>query len=229
MRYKFIPLIVAILLSSVGNAQLPDPIGYWPLDGDTLDNSGLGNDATLFGDPEFVDGFVGQAIFLDGDDYVTMDGVADDVVNNDITMSAWVKTTDTGDWFSINTGGGDNVALFATENQRAAMYEDDPGYQGHSTTIVTDGEWHMLTYVRQGSTGYVYVDGLQENSHEANFTLSADDRWSIGQEWDTDTPSDFLTGTVDEVYVYSVGLTESGGYGVLQQRRGVTSSMEPPP
>lgn len=97
MRYKFMSLIAVILVSGVGNAQLPDPIGYWPFDGDTLDNSGLGNDATLFGDPEFVDGFVGQAIFLDGDDYVTMDGVADDVVNNDITMSAWVKTTDTGD------------------------------------------------------------------------------------------------------------------------------------
>ena len=150
---------------------------------------------------------MGQAIFLDGDDFVTMDGVADDVVNNDITMSAWVKTTDTGDWFSVNTGGGGNVALFATENQRAAMY--DNGYEGHSTTIVTDGEWHMLTYVRQGDTGYISVDGVQENSHEANFTLSADDRWSLGQEWDTDTPSDFLIGAIDEVYVYSVGLTET--------------------
>ena len=207
MRYKFIPLIVVILLSGLGHAQLPDPIGYWPFDGDALDHSGLGNDATLEGDPEFVDGFVGQAIFLDGDDYVRMDGVADDVVNNDITMSAWVKTTDTGDWFSVNTGTGGNVALFATENQRAAMY--DSGYEGHSTTIVTDGEWHMLTYVRQGDTGYISVDGVQENSHEANFTFSADDRWSLGQEWDTDIPSDFLIGTIDEVYVYSVGLTEA--------------------
>lgn len=57
----------------------------------------------------------------------------------------------------------------------------DSGYEGHSTTIVTDGEWHMLTYVRQGNTGYIHVDGVQENSHEANFTFSADDRWSIGQ------------------------------------------------
>ncbi|MHC4626082.1 MAG: LamG domain-containing protein, partial [Planctomycetota bacterium] len=203
-KLTYVSLALALVLASAAGAA--DLVGFWKFDGDALDSSGLSNDATLAGDPDFVDGWLGQAVFLDGDDYVTMDGVADDVTTNDFTMSAWVKTTDHGDWFSINSGTGGNVALFATDNQRAAMY--DGGYQAHSTTIVTDGQWHMLTYVRRGSTGYVYVDGLLENSHSPGFNLSPDDRWSLGQEWDTDTPSDFLVGTIDEARVYNGGMTD---------------------
>ena len=198
-------LVLSLILISTANAA--DLVGWWAFDGDTLDSSGLNNEATLIGDPEYVEGWFGQAVFLDGDDYITMDGVADDIQGNDIGMNAWVKTADAGDWFSINSGTGGNVALLATDNQRLALY-DDNGYEGHSTTIVTDDQWHMLTYVRRGGTGYIYVDGVQENSHEANFSLGADDRWSLGQEWDGEVPSDFLIGTIDEVRVYKGGLTD---------------------
>ena len=197
-------LMFGLILASPSNAA--DLVGFWTFDGDALDSSGLGNDGTLEGDPEYVGGWLGQAVFLDGDDYVTTDGVADDVQSNNVSMSAWVKTADHGDWFSINDVGGGNVALFATDNQRAAMYENS--YQAHSTTIVTDDEWHMLTYVRRGNTGYVYVDGVLENTHDPGFSLSPDDRWSLGQEWDGDTPSDFLVGTIDEARVYNGGLTD---------------------
>ena len=204
-----------------------DLVGLWKFDGDALDSSGLGNDGTLAGDPDFVDGWLNQAVFLDGDDYVTMDGVADDVTSNNVTMSAWVKTTDHGDWFSINDAGGGNVALFATDNQRAAMY--DGGYEGHSTTIVTDGQWHMLTYVRRGNTGYIYVDGVLENNHDPGFSLNSDNRWSIGQEWDGDNPSDFLIGTVDEVRVYNGGLTDAEVMDVFNSSTSSTAAWRPQP
>jgi len=173
-------LILVLGLILAGPANAADLVGFWTFDGDALDSSGLGNDGTLAGDPDFVGGWLGQAVFLDGDDYVTMDGVADDVLSNNVSMSAWVKTTDAGDWFSINDAGGGNVALFAIDSQRAAMY--DGAYEGHSTTIVTDDQWHMLSYVRRGNTGYIYVDGVLENTHDPGFSLSADNRWSIGQE-----------------------------------------------
>jgi hypothetical protein len=204
LNYLSFILVLSLVLTYTVNAA--DLVGWWTFDGDTLDSSGLNNEATLAGDPEYVEGWLGQAVFLDGDDYITMDGVADNIQGNDITMNAWVKTADTGDWFSINSGTGGNVALLATENQRLAMY--DGGYEGHSTTIVTDDQWHMLTYVRRGNTGYIYVDGVQENSHQADFSLSADDRWSLGQEWDGEVPSDFLIGTIDEARVYKGGLTD---------------------
>ena len=222
-----VTLVLLLGLILVGPANAADLVGLWKFDGDALDSSGLGNDGTLEGDPEFVVGMLGQAVFLDGDDYVTMNGVADDVQSNNVSMGAWVKTTDHGDWFSINSGTGGNVALFATDNQRAAMY--DGGYEGHSTTIVTDDEWHMLTYVRRGNTGYIFVDGLPENSHNPGFNLSPDDRWSIGQEWDSDNPSDFLIGTVDEARVYNGGLTDLEVMEIFNSSTSSTVAWRPTP
>jgi hypothetical protein len=162
----------------------------------------LGNDGTAFGDPTFVTGKVGSgALEFDGDDYVRMDGLADDITDNDCTFHAWVKTTDNaGDWFSCNTGTGGNVALWAIDSSQAAMYEGS--YQARSTTNVSDGQWHMLTFTRIGSLGTTYVDGVAENTYTANFNFSTTDRWSIAQEWDSDNPSDFLSGTVDDVRFY---------------------------
>jgi hypothetical protein len=206
-------LVLGVFLASIGNAA--NLVGWWKLDGDLLDSSGLGNHGTRGGDPEFVNGWLGQAVFLDGDDYVTMDGVAGDVVGNDITMSAWVKTTDTteSDWFSVNTAGKGNIILFCINNQVAVMYEG--GFEGYATTVVTDGQWHMLTYVRSGPTGYIYVDGLLESTHNASFSLSAGDLWSLGQEWDAGGPSDFLTGTIDEARVYSRTLSAAQVQGLF--------------
>ncbi|UCG55795.1 MAG: LamG domain-containing protein [Phycisphaerales bacterium] len=197
-----------LILTGVGIGSTREGlIGYWPYNGDTLDYSGLDNHGTAFGNPSFVGGKVGlKALNFDGNDYVRMDGVSDDITSNNVTLSGWVRTTDNdGDWFSCNTGSGGNVALWAITSGRAAMYESS--YEGKSTTPVSDGNWHMLTYVRSGSTGYIYVDGVQENTHSASFNFSAGDRWSIAQEWDGDNPSDFLAGTVDEVAMWDRALT----------------------
>ena len=118
-KLTFLAFVLVLFLFLANGANAADLVGWWKFDGDALDSSGLGNDGTLAGDPEFVVGWLGQAIYLDGDDYVTMDGVADDVTSNNFTMNAWVKTTDNGDWFSVNDATGGNVALFATDNQRA--------------------------------------------------------------------------------------------------------------
>ncbi|UCC96347.1 MAG: discoidin domain-containing protein [Phycisphaerales bacterium] len=184
-------------------------IGHWKFDGDTLDSSGLGHHGTINGDPTFAVGRIGQAISFDGmDDYVVMDSVTASITNDDITLAGWVKTTDTGSvyWFSCNGPGNENVALFGILGGQAAIY--DSGAEGHSSTLVNDDNWHHLVYSRVGSTGYVYVDGNLENTHTANFTFAdPGNRWSIGQEWDGTTPSNFLGGTVDDARIYDYGLS----------------------
>jgi hypothetical protein len=89
----------------------------------------------------------------------------------------------------------------------------NPGrYDGGDTTyttapVVADGQWHMMTYVREGNTGYIYVDGIQAVKDSASFDLSTITRWSIGQEWDGSSPSNFYVGMVDDARFYNASLT----------------------
>jgi hypothetical protein len=208
-------LVLSPVSAGIANAsETTGLIGWWKFDGDMLDSSGRGNDGTANGDPIFVAGKAGSgALDLHGDDYVVIDGVADDVTSNDIAVSAWVKTTALyGFWLSCNGAPGANVnkALWGVDGGRAALYDGpNSAFEGCSITGIADGAWHMLTYARRGSTGYTYVDGLLENVHTADWNFSMTDRWSIGQDWDDFTASDFFTGSVDDVLIYNRPLNEA--------------------
>jgi hypothetical protein len=202
-------LVLGLVLTKAADGARPRLIGWWRFDGDTLDYSGLGNDGTAVGNPTFVPGKVGSgAIDLDGiSDYVVIDAVADDIRGNNITLSAWLKTTSdmNTEWFSCNTAGRDDVIKFVIQSTKAAFRTE--GVFALSTTAVNDGQWHFLTLVLDGFTGHVYVDGVEENSHEVDLTFSADDLWSIGQEWDSGGPGAHLAGTVDDARIYDGALT----------------------
>jgi len=202
-------LVLGLVLTRAADGAPPRLIGWWKFDGDTLDYSGLGNDGIAVGNPTFVPGKVGSgAINLNGvSDYVTMDAVADDIKSNNITLSAWLKTTSemNTEWFSCNTAGRDDVVKFVIQGTKAAFRIE--GVYASSTTAVNDGQWHFLALVLNGLTGHVYVDGVEENSDDAEYTFSADDLWSIGQEWDSGGPGAHLAGTVDDARIYDRALT----------------------
>jgi hypothetical protein len=202
-------LVLGLALTRAADGAPPRLIGWWRFDGDTLDYSGLGNDGAAVGNPTFVPGKVGSgAIELNGmSDYVVIDAVADDIKSKSITLCAWLKTADDRncEWFSCNTAGRDDVIKFCIQSTKAAFRIE--GVYAPSTTSVNDGQWHFLSLVFDGNTGHVYVDGVEENSHGAEVTFSADDLWSIGQEWDSGGPGAHLAGTVDDARIYDRALT----------------------
>jgi len=67
-------------------------VAWWKFDSDANDSAGS-NHGKPHGDPTYEAGKFGQAISLDGDDYV--DCGTDDSLNitGDITISAWIKTS----------------------------------------------------------------------------------------------------------------------------------------
>jgi hypothetical protein len=202
-------LVLGLVLTRAAEGARPRLIGWWMFDGDTLDYSGLGNDGTAVGNPTFVPGKVGSgAIYLNGrSDYVVIDAVADDIKSKSITLSAWLKTSSdmNTEWFSCNTLSRDDVIKFVIQGTKAAFRIE--GVFASSTTAVNDGQWHFLTLVFDGRTGHVYVDGVEENSHDDEVTFSKDDLWSIGQEWDSGGPGAHLDGTVDDARIYDGVLT----------------------
>jgi hypothetical protein len=148
-----------------------------------------------------------------GADYVVIDGVVDDITSTNITLSAWVRTTQTneGNVFAANTATSSHPLMFGVTSGSPFVYD---GSDITFPPAVNDDLWHLITYVRDGNTGYVYADGVLRGTYSAGFSLASAGfslasvtRWSIGQEWDTN-PSDFYNGEVDDARIYDYALSE---------------------
>jgi hypothetical protein len=191
----------------------PDLIGWWKFDegsgSSALDWSGHENHGTLGGNPLWVEGIMNGALDLRGNDYVAIDGVVDDITGTDITLSLWIKTTQTGEGniFAANDSASDHPFMFGIDGGNP--YVNETSDIGDFPPAVNDGQWHMLTYVRDGSRGYIYVDAVQIGTYNAAFSLDTVTRWSIGQEWDDSTPSDLFVGMVDDVRFYNKALSQA--------------------
>ncbi|MHC4175773.1 MAG: LamG-like jellyroll fold domain-containing protein, partial [Planctomycetota bacterium] len=89
---------------------------------------------------------------------VVIDGVVDDITSTNITLSAWVKTTQTneGNVFAANTSTGSHPLMFGVTGGNPFVND---GSDITFPPAVNDDQWHLITYVRDGDTGYVYADG----------------------------------------------------------------------
>ena len=181
------------------------------------DSSGSGNDAVPGGNPTFVAGQIGtNAINLDGDDYIAIDGVVDDITSTDITLNVWINSTQTdqGDVIAANDGASGHPLEFYIDGGRPGRYDgSDIDYP--NAPVVADGQWHMMTLVREGNEGRIYVDGVLAVTYSSGFSLASVTRWSIGQEWDGTTASNFYTGLVDDVRFYDGALSSDHVLGLF--------------
>ena len=198
----------------------PRLIGWWKFDqsrcSSVVDSSGHGNHGTFGGDPQWVaEGIMGGALDLNGDDYVAIDGVADDISSTNITLSAWIKTTQVseGNVFAANSGSS-HPLMFGLQDI-GKLFVNDAGVDAYLGPAVNDDQWHMITYARSESTAFIYVDAVEVGTYTAGFSLEGVDRWSIGQEWDV-APSDFYIGMVDDVRIYDAALSADEIAGLAQ-------------
>ena len=224
-------LVLALVLTSVVKADL---IGWWQFEegsGDTaFDSSDYGNDGTIDGNPQWVEGYFGGGLELDGSTYVAIDGVVDEITSTDITLSIWIKSTQTGqgDVFAANDSASSHPLEFYIDEGYPGRYDgSDLNYT--TAPLVADDQWHMMTYVREGNTGYIYVDGVLAVTYSSSFSLSTVTRWSIGQEWDDSTPSNFYTGLVDDARFYNHPLSEGEIQIVLAGGIGFPLATRPEP
>ncbi len=215
--------VLVLVLTSAAKAEL---IGWWTFDegsGNTaFDLSGHGNDGIIQGDPQWVDGIFGGAIDLDGnDDYIAIDSIADDLTDNNFTVSAWIKTTaGEGNVIGANDSGSGHQFIFGVTGSGTLLVEAHSNINSYPP-VINDGEWHFIAYVRDGTTAYAYTDGDQVGTETPSGNPAGQVRWSIGMEWD-DSPSDEYTGLVDDVHFFNHPLTEDeiqrvmegGGFGL---------------
>jgi hypothetical protein len=201
--------------------------GWWKLDGNANDSSTTGANGTAIGGPLWVAGKTDGAVELDGvDDCVDCGNPTALDFATDFTVSAWIKMTSTVKGTVFAKGGDESggiryaLAMGETDSNKMTLTTDDDKSkkQAKGATVVNDGAWHHVVGMRNGNTAMVYVDGVLDGSvalpdgynlsgtsqHNALIGAIADHRDPTGT-----TKEKFLTGTVDDVRVYSRALSEA--------------------
>ncbi len=196
---------------------------------DSSDNSNHGTAETSMTDSDWVSGNLNNALDFDGSNDRVDIGDADNLdfgANQDFTVSAWIKTTQTirgdicGKGDAVDSGDRKNWSLYIYtkagngNDQVIAGWIDDGTNSKAATrdgTIVNDGEWHHVVVVfdRDGNMTR-YADGAQtgtEDNISAVGDISSSDQFAIGtrgnktdENPELDNPFD---GIIDEVVIYS--------------------------
>jgi len=213
--------LVLGLVFGTANAAA-DLVGWWTFDdesaGIALDSSGYERHGSFGGDPQFVSGVLEDALELDGDDYVTIDGYKGVLGTHAFSITAWIKTTNTADEQIAYWGthsGGQRVEHRIVSN-RLRFGPGNGNVQGD--TNVTDGQWHhvAVTVEENAEISYpdviLYLDGQDDTRPSVDpeadkFNIIAD--WDVTIGWRPSKGDRPFMGCIDEVRIYDKVLTQA--------------------
>ncbi|MHA1289675.1 MAG: LamG-like jellyroll fold domain-containing protein, partial [Candidatus Thorarchaeota archaeon] len=154
-------------------------VGYWGFErvnasNYTFDNSTYGNDGLLKNfdeeNPATTYGKYGRALEFDGS--TSRQGI--EVANHDslkfgsgdFTLSAWIKTTQTGVWKRIITKRGSASYWYSMAmrngNLTAEIYGTTAARTYEGDAIINDGVWHNVVVLKDTTNNKIrlYVDGM---------------------------------------------------------------------
>ncbi len=197
-----------------------DLIAWWKFDesdGDIAYNS-LGKfDGVLNGDPQWWpnDGVNGGVLSFDGtDDYLSTPFVIDPALDS-FSVFAWIKGSAPGQVILSQEEGANWLMADPTDG---ALRTDlrEPETTGRnaspagppliSTAVITDGNWHRIGFVRDGSDRILYVDGVEVARDTAAGLESSEGGLIIGAASPLESGS-FFSGLIDDVHIYDKALT----------------------
>jgi|GEM_PF-868364 len=185
---------------------------YWKLDeteGDIAYDSVGGYDGTLSGTPMWqpTGGKVQGALQFDGiDDSVGMPFVLNPA-DGEFSVFAWIQAGAPGqvvlsqiggvDWLSADPGEG---KLMANLSRPAGGRVTPPPLA--SETVITDGDWHRIGFVRDGSHRILYVDDAEVARDTQTSLEGSAGGLSIGAGKALDDGT-FWSGLIDDVRIYN--------------------------
>jgi hypothetical protein len=206
----------------------PNLLGWWRFEegrgSAAIDWSGYDHHGTIFGDPQWVEGYDGGALAFDGNDYVEIVGFKGITGSHSRTCCAWIKTDTSKDIAEIITWGRDQPGekwAFYLDNGRLAVDVRDGYIVGEKD--LRDGKWHHVAaalglgecdlIIRGDDGGFsmtetkLIIDGMCEQSSEViDSAVNTASYWNVrigGQ-----TASSYFEGLVDDVRIYDRDVTE---------------------
>ena len=192
-----------------GTANL---VASYSFEDNIQDGSGNGLDGATNGNPFFVEGIVGKALAFDGvNDSVNLGDNAAFDITEQITLSAWVKTNDTGDGqHNPYVGKGDHAyAIKHASSNSIEFFIYDAGW--HTANVSVDssfnGEWHHVAGTYDGLEVKTYVDGIlgATTAHAGAIEVQAHNLTIAINSEEIDR---YYYGTIDEVKIYNRALSK---------------------
>ena len=233
-------------------ATIPSPVAHWRLDENSnssaADSSGNGYTGSLRNfpgdDSQWVVGQLSNALDFDGiDDYVEIYGYEGVTGGQARTVTAWIKTTTTGEIISWGydpaTTRGTEKWVFCVQNNHgssgAICVEVDVDGYIVGTTDVRDGLWHHVAAVLpdDGSPNTteirLYVDGEIEEASamdQNRISTSGGRNVRIGAFYLS--RSEFFQGLIDDIRIYDQALTAEEICRLYHEGSGYPPDTDPP-
>ena len=153
-----------------------------------------------------------RSVYFDGSvDYMDMEDNLD-VDPTGFTISAWVKrdASDSGTSSIVSkrdaafTQGYDLRIL--NDNSIQVFWKNGSDQSLTSNTSIPDDEWHHVAAVYNGTTVYLYIDGVLDNSAARTAPVATTESFYIAAAG-KNTPTAHFQGNIDEVRVWSTALS----------------------
>jgi len=196
------------------DANIEHKLGYesagsWPLNDGSgtaiADATGPSNNGVLSAvdGSTWVTGVNGNAIYLNGSNYVTMMKSISLPMDN-FTITGWFKTTSSADQKIFSTSVNHHQIQTTAGVFRICVNGCTQG-----TVNVADGLWHFAAVTGDASSIRGYVDGRLMVTQSASTTImSGIPRiGAVGAGTGSDSPTLPFTGSVDEVKTYGEAMT----------------------
>ena len=190
-------------------------LGYWSFNGTAADQSGNGNDLSLFGGAAFAPGGqFGEALSLDGvlGSYAqqTTDNTAFDLGSNDFTIQVWANfaTVKSEQTLIEKFSGSSGPGWTFTTPESIQFYQSAHGGYGTARMSFPTGVWQQFVVERNGgSLGIYYDDNLVLSAGIAGAIPSSTNPLLIGARNAADGRNFTVNGLIDDVGIWDRALS----------------------
>jgi len=176
----------------------------------------------------------GAASFNGSSDYINID---EGFAATNRTFTAWFNSSQnavTGSYgntiLSQTTSTGDNrwhIRIDPADNE-IKVYDGASIEVAHDSTGITivEGQWYHVAVTNNSSSVALYINGILQKSDSFTTGNDATDVFTIGQEFDNATPSDFFKGYICNVGVWDAILTQAQVKSIMNKNYAGLSDSE---
>ena len=197
----------------LANGAVADLVGYWSFDEDdgVTDLSGTGNDGVIVGNPETVEGVVGEALELNGStDYVEIPDSPSISEMDELSLSAWVRPSSLGPWIAIMEKAVHQNWSYGFFIEADSTLSLEVCLEGNNLVccignfVVEIGEWYHIVCIYDSKSAKLYVDGNLEGEMAAAGPLNITEfPFTIGSR----NGQNLFPGAIDEVTLWNEAVT----------------------